>query len=350
MKRDLKKRPDMERVIWKKRNGKLERPVIGHEINGGLYMLMFFELEGFGWRNFMRSVMSCVVSTSLIAYRTCNGELAFMHTRTHAHTHTHTFARTCVCLVSRGFKRLHFVLRGTQLSYSRSAERHAGAAIQLDGCSIGTSTSTSTSGASSGEHILFISHPERGVRKLTCPNAQSLHAWLSALRSASAATNTHCPSSRDTPAEASGDVVRTCLAETLDHLRFSGTFEQHLTSESDEDLGCLRVARKPGSGLDQELMCVGQTSTVSGEWRNGIKNGPLLMQAVAERDELLLQVQGKRDRENERAREREKRTGRERERVRERERAGERERYRESERERERKKKRKRKREGNSSG
>jgi len=66
------------------------------------------------------------------------------------------------------------------------------------------------------------------------------------------------------------------------------------------------------------------------------------MQAVAEQDELLLQVQGKRDRENERAREREKRIERERERARERERTGERERDTERARERERERKRER--------
>ena len=80
----------------------------------------------------------------------------------------------------RGWKRMHFVLRGAQLMYGKSSGRE-GAVIQLEGCSVETAVAAD---GSTEKHILSIDRPERGARKLACPSAESLSTWLVALKTA----------------------------------------------------------------------------------------------------------------------------------------------------------------------
>jgi hypothetical protein len=80
----------------------------------------------------------------------------------------------------RGWKRMHFVLRGQQLTYGKSSGRE-GAVIQLEGCSVETAVAAD---GSTEKHILSIDRPERGARKLACPSAESLSTWLVALKTA----------------------------------------------------------------------------------------------------------------------------------------------------------------------
>lgn len=145
--------------------------------------------------------------------------------------------------LARGWKRLHFVLRGNQLIYSRGAEKetsvpklfHKGGTILLAGCSIGVSAALTASGE---QHTLCISHPDRGIKKLMCPTAESLNIWLAALRSAAGTTRAaspHRPRARDRPAEVSAEDTRARLMYTLEELRSSGTYQHDSASDLDDD-------------------------------------------------------------------------------------------------------------------
>ena len=140
----------------------------------------------------------------------------------------------------RGWKRMHFRLRGRQLSYSKSAEGHAGAGIQLAGCAV----SAALDGGGTEQNVVCIAHPERGTRMLACDSADSLRAWLAALQTAaSGAASPHRRGSRAHPGAAELDVrdgafahlSRARLSNTLDELRAGALEASRLLLDDDGD-------------------------------------------------------------------------------------------------------------------
>jgi len=141
----------------------------------------------------------------------------------------------------RGWKRMHFRLRGQQLSYSKNEEGLLGAVIQLAGCAVCAET------GGGEQHVLCISHTERGTRKLACDSAGSLSAWLTALQTAAlptAAVRAASPHrgprvrSRAEKADAHdgafAHLSRARLSNSLDELRASGVLEASLHMLHDE--------------------------------------------------------------------------------------------------------------------
>jgi hypothetical protein len=142
----------------------------------------------------------------------------------------------------RGWKRMHFRLRGQQLSYSKTEEGLLGAVIQLAGCSVCAET------GGGEQHVLCISHTERGTRKLACDSAGSLSVWLTALQTAALPTAGAASPHRgqrvrsraeeaDARDGAFAHLSRARLSNSLDELRASGVLEasRHMLQDEHGD-------------------------------------------------------------------------------------------------------------------
>lgn len=188
----------------------------------------------------------------------------------------------------RGWKRMHFRLHGQQLSYSKSEEGHLGAMIQLAGCSLYAET------GGGEQHVLCISHKERGTRKLACVSAGSLSAWLTALQTAAlpetanrCAARQHCGQR----ARLSGDEAEACeeasclsrarLSHSLNELRASGVVESSRNMLHDEHSDERAANSDPSpAGL-------------ASHGRSSDEGQPLTCpQALAERDEACSRAAG----------------------------------------------------------
>jgi hypothetical protein len=185
----------------------------------------------------------------------------------------------------RGWKRMHFRLRGQQLSYSKTEESLLGAVIQLAGCSVCAET------GGGEQHVLCISHAERGTRKLACDSAGSLSAWLTALQTAAlpktaagAASPHRGPRVRSRAEEADArdgafaHLSRARLSNSLDELCASGVLEasRHMLQDEHGDEHAADMDRSE-DGLAS-----------SSDERQTL----ILAQALAERDEACSRAAG----------------------------------------------------------
>lgn len=163
----------------------------------------------------------------------------------------------------RGWKRMHFRLRGQQLSYSKTEEGLLGAVIPLAGCSVCVET------GGWEKHVLCISHTERGTRKLACDSDGSLSTWLTALQTAALPTRSRAEEA-DARDGAFAHLIRARLSNSLDELRASGVLEasRHMLQDEHGD---------EHAGL---ASCSDERQTLS------------LAQALAERDEACSRAAG----------------------------------------------------------